>query len=227
MWEQSRHASLTLHQSLDPKLGTEGKPVSGWFPDICDFPALHNALVEPQIEQHRVYVVYTLHKALQDACKFLQFEPVRRTAFCMQKLGRSFSLCAPEIICLVLLKPLVVVGQKMFLLTAWCLVLFSWWFVVAKIILIFFHYPLGVLSGHQWKTESREGREWEGPCKCEVHWEILSWWMGKWWHIKRDGEKQAPWYQTHGKKNHLLFNEGIRTCECFFSGYFNLFLILA
>lgn len=142
MWEQSRHASMTLHQSLDPKLGTEGKPVSGWFPDICDFPALHNALVEPQIEQHRVYVVYTLHKALQDACKFLQFEPVRRTAFCMQKLGRSFSLCAPEIICLVLLKPLVVVGQKMFLLTAWCLVLFSWWFVVAKIILIFFHYPL-------------------------------------------------------------------------------------
>lgn len=42
-----------------------------------------------------------LRKALWDACKILWFELVRRrTRFCMQKLERLFSLCAPEVICL-------------------------------------------------------------------------------------------------------------------------------
>lgn len=43
-----------------------------------------------------------LHKALWDACKILWFELVNRgTRVYMQELERSFSLRAPEIICLV------------------------------------------------------------------------------------------------------------------------------
>lgn len=219
--------------------------------------------------------------------------------------------------CLVFLKTLVETNKNL-LLTARCLVFFSRWFVIAKIVLNSFcsHLHLGVLFRHWQKPENRnEFLEavmflWKGerksfftsflrpvtncplipiyankslvlprPDKQNDYWfptclffmrgtrhrpfpavvcvHITNFalegpvplsqggWGGRrtsqaWsalgnslvmgrerWHITRDGEKWTPWYQTHGKMNHLLFNERIRTHECFFSGYFNLFLILA
>lgn len=184
---------MALPQGLNPELGTGKKPsLIDSLTFVISLLSI-NALVEPQGGQHRVCVVCMPHKALWDACKFLWFELLRRrTAFCMQKLGRLFSLCAPEIICLVLLQPLVEVGQKTFVLTAWCLVLFSWWLVVAKITVIFFHFPLEfyldtneLLKGGQ----AGSGKD-HASVKCAGKFSRGGW--GMMTHQRRWGEA-SPW----------------------------------
>lgn len=89
-----------------------------------------------------------LRKVLWDACKTLWFELVRgRTRFCVQKLKRSFSLCAPEIIYLFgFVENIGRDVQKNVLIEGMVFCIFLSWLVIVKLVLIFFRSSFVLLS---------------------------------------------------------------------------------